>query len=297
MTLIGAIDQGTSSTRFVIFDAKTGNIVANNQIEIKTICPRPGWVEMDPNEIYTTTTECIENACKQLVKNGFKTVDIKAVGIANQRETTIIWDRNSGKPICNAIVWLDSRTSELAEEFGKKTPTGSKEYFKTKTGLPIHPYFSALKIRWLIDNNDAVRHSVSSGQAMFGNVDSWIIWKLTGAHVTDVTNASRTLLLDLHKVKWSTEMCTFFDIPIAIMPEIRSSSEFYGSIREGILKGVPITGCLGDQQASLIGHACMRMCETKVTYGTGTFMLCNIGQNIIISKKGLLTTIAFQVIF
>lgn len=219
---------------------------------------------------------------------------IKAIGIANQRETTILWDRETGKPLYNAVVWLDSRTSELAEQFTLKTPNKSKEFFKSRTGLPIHPYFSALKIRWLCDNVEAVKNAKRKGTLMFGNVDSWLIWKLTGRHITDVTNASRTLLLDLKDVRWSSDICSFFEIPLQILPQICSSAEIYGNILSGPLKGVPIAGCLGDQQAALVGHQCLSAGDAKNTYGTGTFMLCNIGTKPITSEHGLLTTVAFQ---
>ncbi|WKX93456.1 hypothetical protein Q1695_011045 [Nippostrongylus brasiliensis] len=294
MVLLAAIDQGTSSSRFLIFEADTGELVTGHQIEVKQLFPNPGWVEMNPIEIIDTVNECIEKAVEKLQAMGISPDEIKSVGIANQRETTIVWDRDTGEPLHNAIVWLDSRTSELAEESIAKTNSNSKDEFKDKTGLPIHPYFSALKLQWLLQNVPAVEKARKDGKLLFGTVDTWLIWNLTGNHVTDVTNASRTLLLDLRKRKWSTQMCDFFEIPMDILPEIRSSAEIYGSFKQGPLNGLPIAGCLGDQQAALVGHNCLKKGDTKNTYGTGTFMLTNIGDKVIISKRGLLTTVGFQ---
>uniref|UniRef100_A0A1I7XUH2 glycerol kinase n=1 Tax=Heterorhabditis bacteriophora TaxID=37862 RepID=A0A1I7XUH2_HETBA len=209
-------------------------------------------------------------------------------------KTTVVWDKETGKPLCNAIVWLDTRTADLAAEAITKTASKSQNEFKKKTGLPIHPYFSALKLKWLLNNVEEVREAHTRGTLLFGTVDTWLIWNLTGEHVTDVSNASRTLLLDLHKRKWSTELCTFFELPQDILPEIRSSAEVYGYFRSGPLVGVPIAGCLGDQQAAMVGHNCLQRGDTKNTYGTGTFMLCNIGTKPTISKNGLLTTVGFQ---
>ncbi|GMS87128.1 hypothetical protein PENTCL1PPCAC_9303, partial [Pristionchus entomophagus] len=291
--LIGAIDQGTSSSRFLVFE-DNGDLVASHQIEVRQLFPHPGWVEMDPNELINTVTECIEKTCEKLKNFGISPSEIQSVGIANQRETTVVWDRDSGQPLCNAIVWLDTRTSQLAQEYIDQTETKSKDSFKSVAGLPIHPYFSALKLRWLLDNVPAVRECRERGSLMFGTVDSWLMWKLTGVHCTDVTNASRTLLFDLASRSWSTELCNFFHIPMDILPEIRSSAEIYGHFIEGPLEGTPIAGCLGDQQAALVGHGCWSLGDAKTTYGTGTFMLCNTGEKAILSKNGLLTTVAFQ---
>ncbi|KAI1720201.1 glycerol kinase [Ditylenchus destructor] len=294
MPLLGAIDQGTSSSRFLIFERKTCELVASHQIEVQQQFPQSGWVEMDPEEIYSTVMECIEKACEKLTARGISTDQIKAIGIANQRETTVVWDKITGKPLHNAIVWLDSRTAGLAEEYINKTPTRHKDQFKLKTGLPIHSYFSALKLKWLLNNIEDVQAARDRGTLMFGTVDSWILWKCCGIHATDVTNASRTLLMDIHKIKWSTQMLKFFGIPEEILPRIRSSAEVYGSMKSGILAGVPVSGCLGDQQSAMVGHNCLRAGEAKNTYGTGTFLLCNTGNKAVMSKNGLLTTIGFQ---
>ncbi|CAI5443102.1 unnamed protein product [Caenorhabditis angaria] len=294
MVLLAAIDQGTSSSRFLVFEADTGELVVSHQIEVRQLFPEAGWVEMDPMELYNTVVTCINKAIEKLENLGISADEIKSVGVANQRETTIVWDKTTGKPLHNAIVWLDTRTSSLAEEAISRTVTKNKDEFKAKTGLPIHPYFSALKLKWLFENVPEVEETHQKGNLMFGTVDTWLIWKLTGAYVTDVSNASRTLLLDLHKRKWSTQLCDFFQLPIDILPEIRSSAEVYGFFEEGHLKGVPLSGCLGDQQSAMVGHQCLNMGQTKNTYGTGTFMLCNIGTRPIISKNGLLTTVGFQ---
>ncbi|MDD9139403.1 MAG: glycerol kinase GlpK [Candidatus Cardinium sp.] len=295
MVLLGAIDQGTSSSRFLVFDSKNGSLIAGHQLEVQQQFPNPGFVEMCPEEIFETTVRCIESTCAELIRRGIdpkKT--IKAIGITNQRETTIVWDRETGRHLSNAIVWSDCRTHELCDEYVQRTPTLDKNHFKAKTGLPIHPYFCALKLRWLLNNVSEVQQSLKNGNLMFGTVDTWLMWKLIGIHATDVTNASRTLLMDLRKRKWSSKMCAFFDIPKEILPEIRSSAEIYGNILDGPLKGIPLAGCLGDQQSSLIGHGCLQANEAKNTYGTGTFMLCNTGQRAFLSNNGLLTTIAYQ---
>ncbi|KAI6184042.1 putative glycerol kinase [Aphelenchoides bicaudatus] len=292
MVLLGAIDQGTSSSRFLVFDSASGDLVSSHQvhifssvrdknnIEVKQEFPAPGFVEMDPVAIYQTCIECVEKACANLEAMGISKDEIKSIGIANQRETTVVWDKETGKPLYNAF-GLD------------------RDYFKAKTGLPIHPYFSALKLKWLLKNVPEVQEAKENGTLMFGTVDTWLIWNLTGGvrggkHITDVTNASRTLLLDLHKRKWSSELCNFFGIPYDILPEILSSAEVYGCMKDGALKGVPISGCLGDQQAAMVGHNCLKIGDTKSTYGTGTFLLCNSGVKPILSKNGLLTTVGFQ---
>jgi glycerol kinase len=285
-----------SFSRFLVFESDTGELVTSHQIEVQQLFPQGGWVEMDPNEIYSTCLECIERACESLEALGITVDEIKAVGIANQRETSLVWDKSTGEPLHNAIVWLDTRTSELAKEYIEKTPNKDKDHFKAKTGLPIHPYFSALKLKWLLNQGGKIEEAHREGNLLFGTVDSWLIWKLTGdtEHVTDVTNASRTLLLDLHKRKWSTELCDFFEIPMDILPEIRSSAEVYGYIHTGVLKGVPLSGCLGDQQSAMVGHNCLQTGDAKSTYGTGTFLLCNTGTRAIPSKNGLLCTVGFQ---
>ncbi|VDM53301.1 unnamed protein product [Angiostrongylus costaricensis] len=273
MVLLAAIDQGTSSSRFLVFESDSGDLVASHQIEVRQLFPNPGWVEMDPMEIIDTVKECMWNVVDRLKSLGISRDEMKSIGIANQRETTIVWDSQTGKPLANAIVWLDSRTSALAEESISRTESKSQDEFKEKTGLPIHPYFSALKLKWLIRNNSLVKEALADGRLLFGTVDTWLIWKLTGEHVTDVTNASRTLLFDLHKRKWSTEMCEFFNIPQDILPRIMSSAEVYGTLTDGPLKGVAISGCLGDQQAAMFGP------EAPVVYaleGSGS-----IGGNVV----------------
>lgn len=290
--LVGAIDQGTSSTRFLVFESGSGKLVASHQISVTQVYPKPGWVEMEPNKLFESTMECIENTCPKLNS----THHIKAIGIANQRETVVVWDKFTGEPLYNAIVWLDTRTADLADAYIKGTPTQSKDHFKRKTGLPIHPYFSALKIRWLLDNVEAVKKAKEKGSLLFGTVDCWLLWKMTDGkvHATDIGNASRTLLMNIQKREWSSELCNFFDIPMHILPEICSSAQMYGHVEEGSLKGIPISGCLPDQQAALLGHRCFRKGEAKTTFGTGAFLLCNTGKDVIWSDNGLLTTIAFQ---
>uniref|UniRef100_A0A0N5A7D1 Probable glycerol kinase n=1 Tax=Parastrongyloides trichosuri TaxID=131310 RepID=A0A0N5A7D1_PARTI len=294
MSFIAAIDQGTSSSRFLIFETNKGTLIADHQIPVQQLSPQTGYVEMCPIEIYDTVIQCIEECCNKFIKLGHDINDIKAIGLANQRETTIVWDKISGKPLCNAIVWLDTRTSFLASKFINKTPNKDKDFFKSKTGLPIHPYFSALKLRWLIDNVDDVKKSYDNDTLLMGTVDSWLIWKLTGTHATDVTNASRTLLLDLGKRKWSDELTSFFNIKQSILPDIRSSAESFGTIKSGTLKGKHITGVVGDQQAAMIGHNCLNVGDCKSTYGTGTFLLCNIGHTPVVSNYGLITTVGYQ---
>ncbi|CAJ0945524.1 unnamed protein product, partial [Mesorhabditis belari] len=292
--LLGAIDQGTSSSRFLLFDADNGDLLASHQIEVRQLFPHPGWVEMCPKEIYETVLECIKKVSEKMVEQKVGLDRLKCVGIANQRETTVVWDRETGEPLHNAIVWLDTRTSALADEAIQKTESKSKEHFKAKTGLPIHPYFSVLKLQWLLRNVPEVEEARKKGTLMFGTVDCWLLWKLCGIHATDVTNASRTMMFDLHKRKWSSELANFFEIPMEILPKIRSSAEVYGEFLGGPLKGIPISGCLGDQQAAMVGHGCLQKGDTKNTYGTGTFMLSNIGSQPLISKNGLLTTVGYQ---
>ncbi|KAH9514969.1 Glycerol kinase 3, partial [Bulinus truncatus] len=297
--LIGAVDQGTSSTRFLIFNADTAEVITYHQVEIKQIYPKEGWVEEDPMEILESSKICIEKATNNLVGLGYKASDIKAIGITNQRETTIVWDPTTGKPLYNAIVWLDLRTVSTVEELIKKTPGHNKDYLRVICGLPIATYFSAIKLRWLLDNSEVVRKAVEDGRCLFGTVDSWLVWNLTGGknggqHVTDVTNASRTMLMNLATLDWDDFMCRFFDISKHILPEIRSSSEIYGELAITDLKGAKISGILGDQQAALVGHSCFNVGQAKNTYGTGCFLLYNTGLSPVDSKTGLLTTVAYK---
>uniref|UniRef100_A0A0K0E7V7 glycerol kinase n=1 Tax=Strongyloides stercoralis TaxID=6248 RepID=A0A0K0E7V7_STRER len=276
MPFLAAIDQGTSSSRFLIFDSSTGKLIVDHQIPVQQLTPQTGYVEMCPNEIYTTVVECINKGCQKFEEHGYKVNDIRAVGLANQRETTIVWDK------ITATKYID------------KTPNKDKDFFKSKTGLPIHPYFSALKLRWLLDNVDEIKEAYDNDTLLVGTVDAWLIWKLTGIHATDVTNASRTLLLDLGKRKWSDELTTFFNIKKSILPEIKSSAENFGYFKDGPLINLPLSGVVGDQQAAMIGHNCLNIGDCKSTYGTGTFLLCNIGYKPVVSNFGLITTVGYQ---
>jgi len=303
--LVGAVDQGTSSTRFLVFAAKTAELLTYHQIELKQHFPEEGydhrWAEEDPNEILSTTRDCIDQACAKLRKLDIDPMDIKAIGVCNQRETTVVWDKYTGKPLFNAILWLDLRTASVVSRMINKAPGRSKEYLRNKCGLPLSTYFSASKIVWLMENVPEVKRAIAENRCMIGTVDTWLIWNLTGGaenkdsvYVTDVTNASRTMLMNIETLKWDRDLCQFFDIPMEILPEIRSSSEIYGRLSSGELKGVPISGCLGDQQAAFVGNMCFKPGTAKNTYGTGCFMLYNIGTEPVISNHGLLTTVAFK---
>lgn len=288
---IGAIDQGTTSTRFLIFDSR-GMIVASAQKEHSQIYPQPGWVEHDPEEIWRCTQDVIGEA---LQRAKLSARDLAAVGIANQRETTVLWNRRSGKVVANAIVWQDTRVSDYVAEFTDRYTAG----LRARTGLPLSTYFSSLKIRWLLEHVAGLREKAAAGEVIFGNIDSYLVWKLSGGvdsgiHVTDVTNASRTQLMNLRTLAWDQELLDFFGIPSAILPRICASSEVYGEAADPMLKGVPIAGVLGDQQAALVGQTCFEPGEAKNTYGTGCFLLMNTGEEIVESKCGLLTTVAYK---
>ncbi|MGA9885200.1 MAG: glycerol kinase GlpK [Candidatus Acidiferrales bacterium] len=290
---VGAIDQGTTSTRFIIFDRR-GSIVASAQKEHEQIFPKPGWVEHNPEEIWRSTREVIAEAMRQAE---MRPKDLAALGIANQRETTILWNRKTGEPVYNAIVWQDMRVEDAVAKFSRE---GGQNRFRETTGLPLATYFSGLKIRWILDNVPGVRKLAESGEVVFGNVDSYLVWKLTGGptggiHVTDVTNASRTQLLNLKALTWDQEMLRVFGVPEAILPEIHSSSEVYGEACLDPVKGVPIAGILGDQQAALFGQACFEPGEAKNTYGTGSFLLMNTGSTLVQSGHGLITTAAYKI--
>ncbi|KAJ3326694.1 hypothetical protein HDU76_012719 [Blyttiomyces sp. JEL0837] len=296
---VGSIDQGTSSTRFIVFDSN-GTTIAKHQTEFPQILENPGWCEHDPLVILDTVVTCISEVAKSMTEAGLNIADIKGVGITNQRETTVVWDKITGLPLANAIVWLDGRTKDTVHTLIQKTPLKKADHFQSKCGLPITTYFSAVKLRWLLDHNTAVSKAASENRAMFGTIDSWLIYRLTGGnnggvHVTDVTNASRTMLLNLESLKWDQELISFFDVGQVILPEVRSSSEVYGTIKEGPLVGTPVSGCLGDQQAALVGQHCMNPGDVKNTYGTGCFMLFNTGNKPVISNSGLLTTVAYQI--
>ncbi|KAJ3104610.1 Glycerol kinase [Phlyctochytrium bullatum] len=305
-TYVGSIDQGTSSTRFIVFDAN-GSVVSVHQQEFPQILRHPGWCEHDPKVILATVENCVAEVVKDMTTRGLDVSAIKAVGVTNQRETTVVWDAATGEPVANAIVWLDTRTKETVEKLIQKTETKTANELQNKCGLPITTYFSAVKLRWLLDNLDGVKKARDDGKLMFGTIDSWLIYvgiwtrlrKLTGGanggvHVTDVTNASRTMLMNLHTLQWDPELVGFFGVEKVILPEIRSSAEVYGSFAAGPLIGVPIAGCLGDQQAALVGQRCIRPGEVKNTYGTGCFMLFNTGDKPIVSSSGLLTTVAYR---
>ena len=292
MKFIAALDQGTTSTRCLIFDHE-GKIISSAQKEHHQIFPLPGWVEHDPNEILTNALEVLKNAialCK------IDQRQIEALGITNQRETTVLWNKLTGKPYGNAIVWQDTRTEMIC---GRLISQGFEDLFRQKTGLPLATYFSGPKIKWLIENDGEIRKDLTTGNVLFGNIDSWLIWNLTGGvnggvHLTDVTNASRTLLMDLKNLDWDDGLLSILDIPKNILPEIKPSSFHFGDM---VLDGkvIPITGNLGDQQAALFGQVCFDPGNAKNTYGTGCFMLLNTGDKIIPSKHGLLTTVGYQI--
>lgn len=296
--LVGAVDQGTSSTRFLVFNSKTAELLSHHQVEIKQEFPKEGWVEQDPKEILQSVYECIEKTCEKLGQLNIDISNIKAIGVSNQRETTVVWDKLTGEPLYNAIVWLDLRTQSTVENLSKRIP-GNNNFIKSKTGLPLSTYFSAVKLRWLLDNVEKVQKAVREDRALFGTIDSWLIWSLTGGanggvHCTDVTNASRTMLFNIHSLEWDQDLCKFFGIPKKILPNVRSSSEIYGLMKAGALEGVPISGCLGDQSAALVGQMCFRDGQAKNTYGTGCFLLCNTGPKCVFSDHGLLTTVAYK---
>ncbi|XP_028851648.1 glycerol kinase-like isoform X2 [Denticeps clupeoides] len=297
--LVGAIDQGTSSTRFLVFNAQTSEVVCQYQVEIRQSFPKEGWVEEDPQEILQSVCECVEKVCEMLTHMNISTDLIKAIGVTNQRETTLVWDKETGLPLYNAIVWMDLRTQSTVDRLISKTPGGNKNHLKSQTGLPISTYFSAVKLRWLMDHIEEVAHAVDTHTAMFGTVDSWLVWCLTGGvdggiHCTDVSNASRTLLFNINTLQWDLELCSFFEIPVEILPEVKSSSEIYGYLASGSLTGTPISGCLGDQSAALVGQMCLKDGQAKNTYGTGCFLLRNTGTKPVMSDHGLLTTVAYK---
>src|SRR4051812_4331413 len=290
-----AIDQGTTSTRAIVFD-HSGQIVETGQIEHEQIFPRAGWVEHDAAEIWTNVREVVGLA---LTRANLTYHDIAAVGITNQRETAVVWDRTTGKPVYNAIVWQDTRTQKIPEELGALG--GGADRYKAKVGLPLATYFSGPKIKWILDNVEGAREKAEAGDLAFGNTDSWVVWNMTGGvdggvHVTDVTNASRTMLMNLDSLSWNEEIAADMGIPVSMLPEIRSSSEVYGTGREGgMVPGVPIAGILGDQQAATFGQACFEVGNAKNTYGTGNFMLLNTGTEPVPSKNGLLTTVCYKI--
>lgn len=283
-----AIDQGTTSTRCILFD-HSGHVRCTAQSEHTQFFPAPGWVEHDALEILNNTQTLIEQLFREA---SIDRTSVAAVGITNQRETTVIWDRQTGIPIHHAIVWQDTRTDEICHNLSR---TGGQDQFRLKTGLPITNYFSAPKIKWLLDHVPDARNRAKKGELLFGTIDSWLIWNLTGGvHVTDPTNASRTLLMDLEHLCWDPGLLQAFSIPESLLPEIRSSSEVYG-LGQGVIEGIPLAGDLGDQQAALYGQTCFELGDAKNTYGTGCFLLMNTGHQIRPSTHGLLTTVAYQI--
>ncbi|GAA1117249.1 MULTISPECIES: glycerol kinase GlpK [Nesterenkonia] len=288
-----AIDQGTTSSRAIIFD-HSGNIVSSGQKEHEQIFPKAGWVEHDPMEIWNNTREVIGNA---LSKVNLTRHDIAAVGITNQRETTVVWDKNTGEPVYNAIVWQDTRTQPIVDELAAD---GGVERFKSKVGLPLATYFSGTKVKWILDNVEGARAKAEAGDLLFGNTDSWITWHLTGGteggvHITDVTNASRTMFMDLETLSWDDEILKAFGVPRSMLPEIKSSSEVYGKVHGAqLLRETPVAGILGDQQAATFGQAAFEKGGAKNTYGTGNFLIVNTGEEIVRSENGLLTTVCYK---
>jgi glycerol kinase len=289
---IGAIDQGTTSSRFIVFD-HAGRIVSSAQREHEQIYPKPGWVEHDPEEIWSRTSDVIGEAMEA---RGLKPEDLAGIGITNQRETTVVWHKKSGKPIYNAIVWQDTRVASAVAEFAAN---GGQDRYRAKTGLPLATYFSGLKIRWILDEVAGARAQAEAGDLLFGNIDTFLIWNLTGAtqggmHLTDVTNASRTQLMNLETLQWDSAILKDFGIPLQMLPKIVSSSEVYGAATLPAIAGAAIAGDLGDQQAALVGQACFKPGEAKNTYGTGCFLLMNTAERPVLSKFGLLTTVAYK---
>lgn len=288
-----AIDQGTTSSRSIIFD-KAGSIVSTGQKEHEQIFPKAGWVEHNPKEIWDNTREVIGQA---LSKANLTRHDIEAIGITNQRETAVVWDKNTGEPVYNAIVWQDTRTQPIVDRLAAD---GGIERFKAKVGLPLATYFSGTKIVWILENVEGAREKAEAGDLLFGTTDSWVLWNLTGGvdggvHVTDVTNASRTMFMDLETLQWDDEILAAFDVPKSMLPEIKSSSEVYGTAHtSSLLREVPVAGILGDQQAATFGQAAFDQGEAKNTYGTGNFLIFNTGEEIVHSKNGLLTTLGYK---
>ena len=289
---LGAIDQGTTSTRFIVFD-RTGRIVSVAQKEHEQIYPKAGWVEHDPDEIWRRTQEVIHEGMQT---SGLLPKDLAAIGITNQRETTLVWNKLTGRPVYNAIVWQDTRVSDDVTHFSRD---GGQDRFRSKTGLPLATYFSGLKIRWILNQVHGAREQAEKGEVLFGNVDTFLLWKLTGGvdggiHVTDVTNASRTQLMNLETLEWDREILEAMEIPDNILPRIVSSSEVYGTATLEPVKGVELAGILGDQQAALVGQTCFASGEAKNTYGTGCFLLMNCGERPVRSQFGMLTTVAYK---
>jgi glycerol kinase len=291
---VASIDQGTTSTRCMIF-THDGQPVGQHQLEHEQIYPKPGWVEHDPKEIWARAQEVVQVAMRRA---GATAADIAAVGITNQRETTVVWNKKTGEPYGNALVWQDTRTDRIVNALSRD---GGQDRFRPQVGLPLATYFSGPKVKWILDNVPGAREAAEAGDAIFGNIDTWLVWNLTGgvkggAHVTDVTNASRTMLMNLDNLSWNEEIAAAMDVPVKMLPAIRSSSEIYGYTKnDGPFGGeIPVAGILGDQQAATVGQACFDAGEAKNTYGTGCFMLLNTGTDLVHSKNGLLTTLCYK---
>jgi glycerol kinase len=287
---VAALDQGTTSTRCMVFD-HGGNVVAIEQLEHEQIYPQPGYVEHNPNEVWQRSRQVMDKAAQDAGGT------ITAVGVTNQRETTVVWDRNTGEPVFNAIVWQDTRTDKICAELEKE---GGQDRFRLKNGLPIATYFSGPKVRWILDNVDGAQAKADAGELAFGNMDTWCIWNLTGGtggglHITDVSNASRTMLMNLETLDWDDELLGAIGVPRSMLPEIRPSSAAYGEVKEGAFAGVPVAGDLGDQQAATFGQTCFSVGEAKNTYGTGNFLLLNTGNEAVQSKNGLITTVGYKI--
>jgi glycerol kinase len=288
-----ALDQGTTSSRAMVFD-HSGRVVSVSQKEHEQIYPKPGWVEHDANEIWARSQEVLDEALQEA---GGSIDDIAGLGITNQRETALVWDRTTGEPVHNALVWQDTRTDKLVDELGADE---GQDRFRDKVGLPLATYFSGPKVRWILDNVDGAREKAEAGDLVFGNMDTWLLWNLTGGtdgglHITDVTNASRTMLMDLKTLSWDEEIAAAIGVPMSMLPEIRASSDVYGEVKTGAFTGVQLAGDLGDQQAATFGQTCFSPGEAKNTYGTGNFMLINTGTELVHSKSGLLTTVGYKV--
>lgn len=299
MSYIGAIDQGTSSSRFLVFSAESEEVIESHQIETKSDYPNEGWCQQDPKEILSSVLLCMEKTIEKCKAKHINVTQLKAIGITNQRESTIVWDKTNGEPIYPAIIWLDGRTRGTVDELIANTSSKSKDAFQSICGLPISTYFSAVKFRWILDHCEEAQRALNDGKLCFGTVDTWLLWNLTGGvnggvYATDVTNASRTMLMNISTLQWDDDMCRFFRIPKSCLPEIRSSSEIYGKMKLPCLKDIPISGILGDQQAALVGQKCFKEGQAKNTYGTGNFLLYNTGDKAVFSKHGLLTTVGYQ---